>query len=171
MKKNKMMRIASVLLVAVLLSTCAISGTFAKYATTASASATASVAKWDVKLGGTAITNSFTFDLFDTITEENGVDAEAHVADGKIAPGTAGSFTITVKNDSDVDAEYTVTLEGIDGLPLNFTYDTGAVALARNASKDITISWVWPFGNTVNDNQYSASSWTVAANITVSQVD
>ena len=31
MKKNTMMRIASVLLVAVLLSTCAISGTFAKY--------------------------------------------------------------------------------------------------------------------------------------------
>ena len=52
MKKNKMMRIASVLLVAVLLSTCTISGTFAKYASTASQTATASVATWDIDFDG-----------------------------------------------------------------------------------------------------------------------
>ena len=44
MKTNKMMRIASVLLVAVLLTTCVISGTFAKYTTTVSATSTANVA-------------------------------------------------------------------------------------------------------------------------------
>ncbi len=50
MKKNKMMRIASVLLVAVLISTCAISGTFAKYVTKAEGSDTARVAKWGILL-------------------------------------------------------------------------------------------------------------------------
>ena len=48
MKRNKMMRIASVLLVAVLLSTCVISGTFAKYTTSNSATDSARVAKWGV---------------------------------------------------------------------------------------------------------------------------
>lgn len=50
MKKNKMMRIASVLLVMTLLSTCAISGTFAKYVTKASGTDSARVAKWGVVL-------------------------------------------------------------------------------------------------------------------------
>lgn len=48
MKKNKIMRIASVLLVAVILTTCAISGTFAKYVTSGSGSDTARVAKFGV---------------------------------------------------------------------------------------------------------------------------
>ena len=46
MKKNKMMRIASVLLVAVLLSTCAIFGTFAKYTTSVTSQDSARVAYW-----------------------------------------------------------------------------------------------------------------------------
>lgn len=50
MKKNKMMRTASGLLVAVLLTTCIISGTFAKYVTTNDASDTARVAKWGVEI-------------------------------------------------------------------------------------------------------------------------
>jgi hypothetical protein len=48
MKKNKMMRLASALLVLTLLTTSVISGTFAKYTTSASASDTARVAKWGV---------------------------------------------------------------------------------------------------------------------------
>ena len=43
MKKNVMMRVASALLVAVLLSTCTISGTFAKYVTTSSGNDNAEV--------------------------------------------------------------------------------------------------------------------------------
>ena len=50
MKKNRMMRVASALLVAVLLTTCAISGTFAKYVTTESGSDFARVAKWGVNV-------------------------------------------------------------------------------------------------------------------------
>lgn len=48
MKKNRMMRLASVLLVLTLLSTSVISGTFAKYVTTGSVSDTARVAKFGV---------------------------------------------------------------------------------------------------------------------------
>ena len=51
MKKNVMMRLASFLLVAVLISTSAISGTYAKYVTTAEGKETARVAKWGVQVG------------------------------------------------------------------------------------------------------------------------
>lgn len=50
MKKNKFMRIASVLLIVTLLSTSVISGTFAKYTTEAEGSDSATVAKWGVNL-------------------------------------------------------------------------------------------------------------------------
>ena len=50
MKKNKMMRIASILMVATLITTCAISGTFAKYVTKASGEDKARVAKWGIVL-------------------------------------------------------------------------------------------------------------------------
>lgn len=45
MRKNRMMRAASALLVAVLMTTCTISGTFAKYVTSADSTDTARVAK------------------------------------------------------------------------------------------------------------------------------
>ena len=48
MKKNKFMRLASVMLMLCLITTCAISGTFAKYTTSGTATDTARVAKWGV---------------------------------------------------------------------------------------------------------------------------
>lgn len=53
MKKNKMMRLASILLVCVLLTTSVISGTFAKYVTSDSAKDTARVAKFGVQVVAT----------------------------------------------------------------------------------------------------------------------
>lgn len=50
MKKNRMMRLASVLLVLTMLSTSVISGTFAKYTTQDSAEDSARVAKWGVEV-------------------------------------------------------------------------------------------------------------------------
>lgn len=50
MKKNRMMRLASILLVATLMSTCTISGTFAKYVSAGSSTDQARVAKWGVEV-------------------------------------------------------------------------------------------------------------------------
>lgn len=50
MKKNIMMRLSALLLVAVLLTTCVISGTFAKYTTSDSATDKATVAAWGIQL-------------------------------------------------------------------------------------------------------------------------
>lgn len=94
MKKNKMMRLASGLLVAVLMTTCAISGTFAKYVTTDSGSDFARVAKWGVSVEAKSFdmfTNQYkTDDSTATFTGSYSVDS----ADGKdvFAPGTSGTF-------------------------------------------------------------------------------
>ena len=94
MRKNKMMRLASGLLVAVLLTTCAISGTFAKYVTTKSGSDTARVAKWGVTIEAESF-NMFTdkYEKDDTTATFTG-SYSVQSADGKdvFAPGTEGSF-------------------------------------------------------------------------------
>ena len=63
MKKNVMMRLASFLLVAVLISTSAISGTYAKYVTQAEGTDSARVAKWGVTVaidGSDLFANQYT---------------------------------------------------------------------------------------------------------------
>lgn len=164
MKKNKMMRIASVLLVAVLLSTCAISGTFAKYVTSAEGSDSARVAKWDFKVNNTtANSNNFTFDLFKTVNDSDGnAETDIKFTDGTIiAPGTKGSFEIVLKNDSEVTAEYVIdyTVTNTNNIPVVFSLDgqdwksnineldvTTPVKVAIGATAPIiTVHWMWAF--------------------------
>ena len=112
MKKNKMMRIASVLLVAVILTTCAISGTYAKYVTSGSGSDSARVAKFGVTVSGTADTFKETYAKDDnsfTLAANTVVSTEKVVA-----PGTSGSmaaFTITGTPEVAVRVAFTGTLE------------------------------------------------------------
>ena len=130
MKKS---RIFSALLVLALLSTCVIGGTFAKYTSTATGTATATVAKWSFKVGTTEIANltpqTITFNLFETINESDTTTAEGDVAAGKIAPGTGGQVAITVENTSEVTAKYKITFaiaENTAGIPLEFSADGGS---------------------------------------------
>lgn len=128
MRKNRMMRLASILLVCVLLTTSVISGTFAKYTSEATATSTATVANWSFDVAGTDITNeaTFTVDLFTTISDDESIGTDdENVEDGKIAPGTGGSFNLAIENTSEVAAKYTITLEGVDdeGVPLQFSKD------------------------------------------------
>lgn len=104
MKKNAMLKIAAILMVAVLLTTCAISSTFAKYVTTGAA-ATAEVgrvAKWGVGItstvsgifaeqyeNGTAVTSTNTSDGDDVVALSGASITEL------VAPGTQNAGTIT----------------------------------------------------------------------------
>lgn len=96
MKKNVMMRLASFLLVAVLISTSAISGTYAKYVTKETGSDNARVAKFGV----TVEADSFgmfeadykTTDTTATFTGDYSVSAATGDRDDLLAPGTSGSF-------------------------------------------------------------------------------
>ena len=191
MKKNKMMRIASVLLVAVLLSTCAISGTFAKYTSTARGSDSATVAKWDVTVSDieldTTANKTFAFNLFDTIvdTDTIDVDADDQVKAGMIAPGTKGEFSFVITNNSDVDAQFTLAFTKT-GPAVPFTFKvtcTGQtekaalegyndVDLAKNGGTvTITVAWEWPFDGDDTALGLASGDVTVQADVTVTQVD
>lgn len=117
MTKNKMMRIASVLLVAVLLSTCAISGTFAKYVTTANGTDTARVAKWGVTITttGDMFGDAYKDGVVNFVDDEN-VDTITVQADTEgtnvVAPGTNGTLAAyDVAGTPEVDVEVTYTAE------------------------------------------------------------
>ena len=166
MKKNTFMRVASALLVAVLLTTCAIAGTFAKYTTEVEASATARVAKWAFILEDESIANDFTFNLFDYTdgnVDVNGLNDDAKV----IAPGTTGEFAIDLTNNSEVNAQYTIsfTETNENDIPLQYSLDGQAwvdslaeltvngitdVAINMGASDTVIIYWRWVFEGTTN---------------------
>ena len=84
MKKNIMMRLASFLLVAVLISTSAISGTYAKYVTEASGNDVARVAQWGVQLrvNGNAFSDVYEGDAM------VGYSVDSNNGDLVVAPGT-----------------------------------------------------------------------------------
>ena len=112
MKKNTMMRVASILLVAVLLTTSAISGTYAKYITTDSAKDEARVAKFGVVA---SIQGALFGPTYDAATANNiiswGVNTETVSASDKanvVAPGTTGdTLTFSVKGTPEVSTMVT----------------------------------------------------------------
>ena len=123
MKKNKMMRIASILMVATLITTCAISGTFAKYVTRASGEDTARVAQWGIILG---ISGGDAFDTQYPASDEAYLEAGGEysvvsagaLGDNEIekvvAPGTSSkeiemNLVATVKGTPEVAARYAIT--------------------------------------------------------------
>ena len=92
MKKNRMMRLASILLVCVLLSTSVISGTFAKYVTSTKKEDSARVARWGVTFDSVSDLFATQYNYTDV---KNGVAAtysvESSGSDNVVAPGTAGT--------------------------------------------------------------------------------
>lgn len=96
MKKNKMMRLASVLLVLVLMTTCVIGGTFAKYTTSATSSDSARVAYWGFQ-------SSNSMDLSDLFAASYSNVKAQNIKD-VMAPGTWGSATFAFAYDEDVKA-------------------------------------------------------------------
>lgn len=108
MKKNKMMRLASCLLIAVLLTTCAVSGTFAKYVTSGSATDSARVAKFGVAVTGTGDMFNETYakdDTSFTLAENTVVSTDKVVAPG--TEGSLGGFAITGTPEVAVRVSYT----------------------------------------------------------------
>ena len=115
MKKSKFMRVAAVLMAAVLLTTCAISGTFAKYVTTgAGTTSSARVAKWGVAItasGDSAFSPTYAAD------DAGAISANTVIADDGtatlVAPGTSGtavSVGITGTPEVEVAVTYTATI-------------------------------------------------------------
>ncbi len=123
MRKNKMMRLASALLVAVLLTTCAISGTFAKYVTEAYGTDQARVAKWGFE------TTSLTVELFKDLYDGGAVDSNN--TDMVIAPGTTNTYEIELIPSAQTAPE----------VKYSFNADVNIVAANTNDTLFAQIEW------------------------------
>lgn len=104
-----MMRVAALLLVCVLATTCGISGTFAKYVTADAVTETARVAKWGVTVDADLadlFSNDYT--TTDTWIGDDGFSVRASTQ--VVAPGTSGQLvSVSLGGQPEVDVEVTYT--------------------------------------------------------------
>jgi hypothetical protein len=126
MKKNKTMRLASVLLVMTLLTTSIISGTLAKYTSTGSASDTARVAKWGVTVSasGTLFGSKYANGVSSiptTLETPSAISVEGKNSSGEavevVAPGTQSAdtgFTFGITGTPEVDNTVSAVIEAKD---------------------------------------------------------
>lgn len=129
-RKKSVFVIAVLMMIAVTLTL--VSSTYARYTATISRNGTATVAKWAFTAdnsGSTTMNVSFA-DTYHAST----------LVAGKIAPGTKGSFDISVSNaSSEVGVEYTVTLGTIANAPTNIKfYSDATYATPLTTSTPIT---------------------------------
>ena len=114
MKNNRIMKAAGALLVLVLVTSCFVGSTFAKYTTTGRGDDTARVAKFGVKIEANGSTFAKEYDTDDQSVV--GTIAKSVVSsndDKLVAPGTEGSMvsmTITGKPEVAVNVQYAATL-------------------------------------------------------------
>lgn len=192
MKKNRIFILGIVTMFVAILSLTLVSGTLARYTSIAGSEDTVKVAKWDVKVNGTKLedpensTNTFNFDLFNTIKDTKDGNDETDVVAGLIAPGTQGQFTLALLNASEVNATYSIdyTVTNTANIPIKFSIDDGDswgtledvtdIAINMNASDSYTIQWKWAFdGDDVLDTTLGLDEATlnVEAVVTFTQVD
>ena len=154
-KKNK---VASLLLALALILTCGVAGTIAQYQKSVDGSSTANVASF--KVGATDSNGTATFNIFDTVTDSDG-STENEVATGKIAPGTTGTYKVTLTNDSDVKVNYALKVELVNG--------TGVYTDAGNATlngKKIPLEFALSSATSVSAVQ--SSEWVSIDNLSSS---
>ena len=197
-KSSLMVRLVAVLAVTMMFTMCFVGGTFAKYTSSGTGTDTATVAKWSFKVGETdiATTDTFTFDLFKTIKDSDGINNETEMnpVDGSIiAPGTQGSFDLVLTNASQVTAQYAIdyTVTNNNDIPVKFSVDGGttwtndladvaasdSTKLAANSgTTTIKVQWKWDFNG--SDDSFDTALGiggnavlTVKAEVTATQVD
>lgn len=123
MKKNKMMRLASCLLVMVLLTTSMISGTFAKYVTAGSGTDSARVAKWGVDVNivsGSGFSNEYaTHDTeYSKALSVKSFDDAKVVAPGTSSADVAGDVTFAITGTPEVAVKVDVAFDATSEIKL-----------------------------------------------------
>lgn len=153
-KKNKALTLTLVLLLLVMVTLGTLGGTFAKYTSSATGTDSARVAKWSFTVSDKDIAqeNTFTIDLFETAY----TNVESKDQTNVIAPGTEGEFTLSLTNNSEVTAEYTIDFDVVKtaAIPIEFSVDGSewaddltdaltATEIGMGVTKDVKIQWRW----------------------------
>ena len=147
---NRQSKIKRGILVAIMLA-CVIAligGTYSRYTSTGTASVTATIAKWSVKLGSEDISTEAKNINVSFVYDDND-----HVKNGKLAPGTSGYFDVEVDpTGSEVAVDYAFTVNT----------DTIAQALAQNSTSSIVVTGAtYKIGEDGTSTAASVSNGTV----------
>jgi len=172
-KNNRFLKLAAALMILCLITTCAISTTFAKYATTDSTEDTARVAKWGVVLsasgtlfGKNYATNSTTdSDAIIALGSAQHADTHSVVANAKVvAPGTKNDVGVLLKLNGQPEVAYSVSASTDAAYNKDIVLKAGTygvmvdVTTGLNAETDITKYYVFDSGSyTLATGAYDAS--------------
>lgn len=172
-KTNRKGFLALLLLLLVGVTSYYVSGTYAKYVGQVEGEGSATVAKWNFETDNADV--DFTVDLAENY------DAST-LTDGKIAPGTEGSFKFNLKNTSEVGVDFTVTLGTVTDAPTNLKFYTdeamteelaqggeitGQIAAEDATGLDITIYWAWAYEVDEAGNTADTADGEAAATLTI----
>ena len=176
-KTNKSAVIVFVLLLLVAVTAMMVASTYAKYTAEVNGTGTVTVAKWAFTTDNPAANLNATVEFLDTVDPTS-------LVNGKVAPGTRGSFKINISNaTSEVGAEVTLKFGTITGLPTNMKLykdaactievpTTGIVGkIAQGENLDFPIYWKWAYETTGGDaadtaDGEAASTISIPLNIT-----
>ncbi len=183
MKKHRRSSLVIILLMLVAIATSYVGSTYAKYTETVSGDGTATVAKWDFTTDNAISTLTINF--------TNSYDATTLVA-GKIAPGTSGSFAISVKNtNTETGVNFSIALGTVTNIPTNLKFYkdstfstqitpgsgtiTGQLAAKDGTGLSVPIYWKWEYETTDGDDEdttdgKAATVLTIPVTITGTQV-
>ena len=193
-RDNSLMKFTTFVLLITIVAIALVSGTYAKYTSSATGTDTATVAKWSIKVGDKdiATVDTVTFDLFNTVMDTNQTATEEDIATVQgqtlIAPGTEGKFDLVIKNESQVAAQYSIAfdLTKLNGVPLEFKVGEGTwtktpelvasndtILAAGAEATTVTVQWRWAFEGNDGDTALGITPVTaeVSATITATQVD
>jgi len=122
------------------------------------------IAKWDIVLNDKSLDEEHVFDLFKTVNNDN-INKNIKA----LAPGTKGSITFNIINNSDVFSECTIEVEETENtydIPILYSLDENGeykelkeLEIANNLelgikeNKTITLYWQWPFYKDSLQNQ------------------
>lgn len=157
MKKNRMMRMASTLLVAVLLTTCTISGTFAKYVTEKTGTDSARVAKFGVEIVANGSTFAQEYETHDPAVKATIAKSVVTSGDMKdlVAPGTNGEMVA-------------MTLKGIPEVAVNVKYN--ATLTINDKWKDWNGKEYFPIYFKVNDRTFGTDDSGLEFDVTSANI-
>lgn len=156
-----------------------VANTYAKYTAQVSGSGSATVAKWAFEEDNQNA--DFTIDI------AGNIDASTLV-DGKIAPGTNGSFNIELSNEnSEVGVAFTIAFSNLQNVPKNLVFkQSGAVIdltsetitgkIAAGETLTVPVTWEWVYYTSDADDVEdttdgeAANTMTINASITGVQI-
>ncbi len=164
---NKRLKIAMLLIAIILVAALAISMAYSKYYSKISGTGTATVAKWSFTVNGKT-------DNLGTITLGNTAAENSKVAEGRVAPGTSGSFNVALDaTGSEVALDYTISFSNVQGdIPTNLKFYatktdagyedeiadittqglTGSMEVSDGEkTKTVTIYWNWDYETGAED--------------------